>query len=69
MQGIEKESHTNQNNIFLILKLLIKLTDDYSEILFYIVKKEKDDKNRIVQISYKNQIKAIFLKKDLELSK
>ena len=65
LQGIEKEYPINQTIIFKILKLLIKLTDDYSEILFYIVKKEKDDKNRIVQISYKNQIKAIFLKNNI----
>ena len=65
MQGIEKESHTNQTNIFLILKLLIKLTDDYDEKIFYIEKKEKDDKNRILQIKYKNQIKTIFLRNEI----
>ena len=64
IQGIEKEYSTNQANIFIILKLLIKLTDDYEEILFYTVK-EKNDKDRIKQIKYKNQIKTIFLKNDI----
>ena len=67
IEGIENECPTNQTNIIIILKILIKVTDDYNEAMTNLVKEK--DKNKTIKISYKinykNQIKTIFLNKNI----